>query len=185
MPIKKSKKILFLSSVMATFSVLVFLTMFFIIKSLNQSSLEKSNEIKNEIEKDESLFFIKKDIENNKILLEKIDNYVIKSDEVVNFIQAIEGLALNNGLKSEVKSVSFTSFSDIDSSYLELTKVKINVVGEWGNVEYFLQILENYPLKINIANISLSKFTSNTVKGKTISQWSGDFEFTVVKLKDK
>lgn len=185
MPIQKTKKILVISFLLALLSISVFVFMFFVINSLNESSLKNSIEIEDGIKKDESLFLIKKDLEDNKVSLEKISSFIVKPDEVVDFIQTIENLALNNGLKSEVKSVSFSPFSEMNSSYLELIKVKVTVIGEWRNVLFFIKVLESHPLKIDMTNISLNKFTDYTIGGKVVPQWLGDFEFTVVKLKDK
>ena len=60
----------------------------------------------------------------------------------------------------------------------------MNVIGEWKNVQFFLKELENYPLKITINSVSFNKYSDKVVNDKKISQWTGNFEFTVAKIKD-
>ncbi len=60
----------------------------------------------------------------------------------------------------------------------------MNVIGQWKDVQFFLALLENYPLKITVKSVSLSTFGTYEVKGKNVPEWSGDFEFTALKLKD-
>ena len=49
-------------------------------------------------------------------------------------MKSLDKLTLNNGLKSEVKSISFTPISGSEYQNLELADIKIDVIGEWRNV---------------------------------------------------
>ena len=93
-------------------------------------------------------------------------------------------MVASSSLKSQVDSISYDQSSDLSAVSAEFLDVKISVEGTWSNIHFFLKLLENYPLKIDIKSVSLKQFTTYTVGGKQVPQWSGDIDFTVVKFKD-
>lgn len=185
MPSKKTKKILFIWTIVTIAIASVFAFMLWTILASDKVYISKSLEIKEEIKKADSFLFIKKDVETNKDSINKIYDYIIKPEEVVNFMQKIEDLAKNNSLKSEVKSVSFEAIADTTLSNLESMKIQVSVSGDWKNVAYFLELLENYPASLNIKKVSLNNNAHVLVKNKKVSQWTGVFDFSVIKIKDK
>jgi len=184
MPSEKTKKILLIWIVITTLFAGSFCFMIWKIFSFGAVSTAESIEIRNETQKGESYLFMKKDIETNKNSINKVYDYIVKSDDTVGFIQKIEDLAKNNGLKPEVKSVSFEGIANSDVSNIESMRIQLDVTGEWKNVSYFLELIENYPISLNLKRFSLNK-TDITVKNKKISQWTGGFDFSVIKIKDK
>ena len=93
-------------------------------------------------------------------------------------------MILNSELKSDISAVSNEAYNKGNLIGVELLRVKMNVIGEWKNVQFFLKELENYPLKITINSVSFNKYSDKVVNDKKISQWTGNFEFTVAKIKD-
>lgn len=181
----KTKKIFIARFVLAILMITVFAFMTWLILFFDDISTVKSIEIRDETKKGESFLFIKKDIENNKNSINKVYDYIIKADGAVDFMQNIENLAKSSGLKSEVKSVSFDPVSGVKLSGVESMRVRFDVIGEWKDVEYFLELLENYPMHLVINKIALNKFSDYLVKDKKIPQWLGSFEFSIIKVKDK
>lgn len=184
MPSKKTKKILLVWIVVAAVFAGAFAFVLWSVFSFDAISTAKSIEIRDETKKGESYLFMKKDIETNKNSINKVYDYIIKPDDVVNFMQKLEDLARDNNLKSEVKAVSFEGVSGANLSNVESMRVLVDVTGEWKNVEYFLEVLENYPISLDIKKFSLSK-TDIVVKNKKVPQWTGSFDFSVIKVKDK
>jgi hypothetical protein len=166
-------------------AVSIFVFILWDINSINNKFTLKAFEIKSEADKQDTFFSTKRDWGENNVKINNLDSYVMSSDGVANFIERLGSLTLNNGLKSEVKSISFGTVSGRNYRNIELVDIKIDVIGEWRNVEYFLEILENYPLAIDIKSFNMSKFSDYEKNNKKISQWLGSFEFTVVKLKEK
>jgi len=184
MPSKKTKKILLVWIFISAILAVAFAFALWSIFSFDAVSTAKSIEIKDETKKGESYLFMKKDIENNKNSINRVYDYIIKSDEIVNFMQKIEDLAKENGLTPEVKSVSFEGVAGNNISNIESMRILVDVTGEWKSVEYFLEILENYPISLDIKKFSLNK-TDIVIKNKKVPQWTGSFDFSVIKIKDK
>ena len=183
MPLLKTKKILTITLIVDIILFSIFVFIYLNIKSAGDEFSSKAILIESELDKQTAFLSMKKDLEANSIGINNLSNYVISSDGIVDFMKSLDKLTLNNGLKSEVKSISFTPISGSEYQNLELADIKIDVIGEWRNVEYFLKVLENYPLSLSITNFSMSKFSDYQVKGKKIPQWLGSFDFTVLKMK--
>jgi hypothetical protein len=147
-------------------------------------SNNKEDQIKNEIKKQESRSFMQKDLDDANIYKNKINEFIIKEGDIVGFIKILEDMVSSSGLKSEVKSVSAESNDDLGVINSEYIRVKLDVTGGWNNIQFFLKLIENYPLKIDIDKVFLTKFSDYEARNKEMPQWLGSFEFTVVKLKD-
>ncbi len=184
MPEKKTKALATFTLILALFSLSVYFSMFFFMKNRISETMQKQNEIKTAIEKKESLSLTQKSIEDNQVNEDKISGYIVKSNSVADFIKIMESIVASSGLKSQVGSISYESSNNLSAFNAELLDVKITALGPWSNIHFFLQLLENYPLKIDIRSVSLKKFTDYVVKGKDVPQWSADIDFTVVKFKD-
>ncbi|MCX6717150.1 MAG: hypothetical protein NTU76_00550 [Candidatus Taylorbacteria bacterium] len=122
-----------------------------------------------------------KELLNNKNYTDKLSEYIISSNGVIDFIDILEKKISSNNLKSDVKSLVYEAGSIPN---LELARIKIDVTGEWKNVVFFLKLLENYPLKISIENVSFKKFSEYKIGSKDVPQWVGSLEFTVLKYKE-
>jgi len=184
MPKKKTKILIVILLVIDIISLGVFVFLFSFTKNLIAESIDKENDIKTELKKEDIRILMKGDLSLSKIYQKELANYMIPSGGTVDFIKTLEQLSLNSGVKSDIKTVASEKYNEGDSIGEELLRINMNITGEWKNVEFFLSSLENYPLKIDIKNISLDKFSEYIVKGKSIPEWAGNFEFTVVKIKD-
>ena len=183
MPKKETKILVTVLLLINILSIGAFMSLFYFTKSLIAESVNKEDEIKKELKKEDSRDLMKDDLILGKTYQEKLMNYMISSDGTVDFIKTLEQLVLSSELKSDIKIVSSEPYSKDSSIPVELLRIKMDVTGEWKNIQFFLTSLENYPLKIDIKKVSLDKFSDYIVKGKVTPEWAGSFEFTVVKLK--
>lgn len=184
MPKKKTKNLVIILIILNIFSISFFLFLFNHTNDLITESVLIENELKNEIKRDDARVFMKEDLLRAKSYEEKISGYVISKEGTVDFIKTLEQLVSSSSLKSNIKNVSNENYEKGNAIGAELMKVNVDVIGEWKNIIYFLKLLENYPLKIDIKTISLNMFSSYTVGGKIVPQWVGSFEFSIVKMKD-
>ena len=184
MPKKETKTLVAILLLIDIISIGTFIFLFFFTKNIIKESVNKENEIKIELKKEDIRIFMKDNLILGKMYQDKLTDYIIPNGGTVDFIKTLEQLVLNSGLKSDIKTVSNELYSEGNSLGLEFIKINMNVIGEWKNVQFFLTLLENYPLKINIKKMSLNKFSDYIVNGKEIPEWSGNLEFTVVKVKD-
>lgn len=182
---KKETKILILTLLLINIlSIGFFVLSLYFTDSLVKKSINTEDIIEVELKKEDIKSLMKDDLAQGKIYQEKLTNYIIPSDGTVDFIKILEQLVLNSGLKSDIKNVSNKPFPAGNTIGMEYLSVSMDVTGEWKNVQFFIKSLENYPLKIDITKLSLSKFSDYVIKGKNVPIWSGDIEFTVVKIKD-
>lgn len=184
MPRKKTKFLFLILSLLVVVSMGFFVFLLSFTNNLIIDSVDKEGQIKKELTRQDSLILMKDTLVTAKQYQDQIMGYAIPAGGTVDFIKDLEQLVSNAGIKSDIKSVSSEKYDKGDSMGLELVRVKMDVIGEWKNVDFFLTLLENYPLKIDINDISLNKFSDYVVGKKTIPEWSGNFEFTVVKIKD-
>lgn len=185
MPKKKTKNILIMFLVLDLILIAVFSIFYLYMKEQNIDTNDKENRIKNEIKKQEARSLMQEDLNESKIYGEKIKDLIIGQENIVGFIKIIEDLVYSSGLTFEMKSVSAESNDNLKIINSEYIRVKLDVVGEWKNIQFFLNLLENYPLKINIDKVIFTKFSDYEAKSKKMPQWLGSFEFTVIKIKDK
>ncbi|MBU6370633.1 MAG: hypothetical protein KGH93_00635 [Patescibacteria group bacterium] len=108
--------------------------------------------------------------------------YIVPQNGIVDFITTLDSIIATSGVKADVGSIGVTAGGA--PAGMELVDVKASATGAWNNIEYFLTLLETYPLKIDIRSASMRQFSSYTVRGRQVPQWSLDVEFTVLKLKD-
>lgn len=184
MPKRKTKILAAFSFILALAALGAFFFLFSFMKGKVAEAVNEENEIKVQIEKEDSLSSMQRSIEDNQADENEIAGYVIPSNSVADFIQTLDTLVATSGLESEVDSVNYVPSAALTPENAEDVDVKISVEGAWSNVMFFLQLLEHYPLKISIESVSLKQYAEYTVKGKEIPQWSADIDFTAVKFKD-
>jgi hypothetical protein len=184
MPKKETKILIIILLLINLLSISAFVFIYNYTKGLIVRSVETENIIKTEIKKEDSRVLMKGDVILGEMYQDKLMEYIIPSGGTVEFLKTLEQLVLNTGLKYDIQSVENLPYAKGGAIGAELLKINVNVIGEWNSIQYFLKSLENYPLKIDISDISLNKVSDYVVGGKTIPQWSGSFEFTVVKLID-
>ncbi len=182
MPQKKTK--ILLASLLITDLILavIFFMMFSYTRSQISKTIEETNQIKIEIKKEESRSLMRKDIEDANNYKDIFNAYLIHEDDVVSFIKILESMVATSSLKSEVNSVTYQPSSTLTPIGGQLLRVNTTVTGEWKNIQFFLQLLENYPLQISIQKVSFDK-SSSEINGKKVPQWSANFDFTVIILK--
>jgi Tfp pilus assembly protein PilO len=184
MPKNETKILAIILIVIDILSIVAFIFLYNFTTNQITESVNKEDQIKLKLKKEDTITLMKDDLAQGKMFQDNLTAYMIPSGGTVEFIKTIEQLVLNTGLKSDIKTVANEPYDKGSAINAELLRVNMDVIGEWKNIQFFLQSLENYPLKINLVNVSFNKFSDYTINGKTVPQWSGTFEFTVVKIKD-
>jgi len=184
MPKRKTKILVLLAFLSAAVSVSAFFILFSLMQGKVADTIAKTDEIQMALEKQRSLSFIQKSIADNQTSENALAGFIIPANSVSDFIQTLEDLVATSSLKSQVNSISYQSSSALSAVGAELVDVQMGVIGTWSNIHFFLELLENYPLKIVIKSASLKQFATYTIAGKQVPEWSLDIEFTAVKFKD-
>jgi Tfp pilus assembly protein PilO len=182
---KKETKILVIALILIN-ALLVgaFIFLYNFTKNLIAESVSMSDDIKAELKKDEIRVLMRSDLTQGKIYQDELASYMLPSDSAVDFIKTVDQLVASSSLKSNISNVASEPYTKGNAINAELLKMNITVVGNWKNIQFFIKLLENYPLKIGINQLSLNKISDTVINGIQIPQWSGNIEFTVVKIKD-
>lgn len=181
MPRKETKILVTILIVLDLMAVIFFIILFSFTQNQISDTVLKTEEIKAAIKERETLYLMKNDITYGKDYENNLSQYIIGKNDIAGLIKIIEGLATSSNLKFEINSIGNEPSTKLSPIGAELVKMNITASGEWKNLQFFLNLLENYPLKISITNLSLARSGLNVRKAPL---WSGTFEFTVVKLKD-
>ncbi len=183
MPKKETKTLISIILFLDIISIGVFLLLYLNTKNLVAESINKENDIKLELIREDGSTMMKEDLALAKKYQEKIHSYIIPKAGTVDFIKVLEEMVSNSGLKSNIKTVVNQAYDKGNSVGTENLKINMDVIGEWKNIQFFLSLLENYPLKIDIQKVSFNKLSDSFISSKKMVSWVGGFEFTVVKFK--
>jgi len=105
-----------------------------------------SNEIDNEHSKKQVEIDMQKIHDDTKEERLRLNELIIKEENVVKFIELIEKVGEDSNTKLELSTITKES---------EKVKAKIIASGTWGNVMMALGMLENLPLSTVISNLHL------------------------------
>jgi hypothetical protein len=184
MPIKKTLNLFIFLIIINVAVFSTFGVMFYLFGRNAADISDKTALIKEQIQKQESVAMMKKDLADNREEIGNLNKYVVGSDGVVDFIKSVEKMSSGNSLKSEIKSVTFEPVTGYPSENTELMRIRLDSIGEWKDVVFLLKTLEDYPLNLVLQSVSFSKFSDYQSGKKTIPQWLGSFDFTVLKMKN-
>lgn len=123
--------------------------------------------------------------------IKRVENSIIRSTEVVNFIENLEALAHDNGLSIKNDSIN-TEEGDpkLSSGNLVFLKIKSTTVGSWAGTYRFLSQLESLPYKVRIDSFSITSTSFGAVNeagqplpADPVKGWEAVFEIKVLKYK--
>lgn len=140
----------------------------------------EANKLKNlyqntesESSKEEKFLAIKSITEANKESLQTLEDFFVKKDDEVKFIEQIETTARTSAIKFEIVSIDVKA--NQPNSFEENVSVKVSAGGGWGDIMSFINKLEKMPFGVLIGNINLDA----NVPGS----WAGSIEFVIFREK--
>ncbi len=174
---RKETKILVTTLLFSSIGALIiFIALYTFTQSQVTDTVKKENQAKDQIVRNDTLLLMKNDIKFGEENEQALFSYIVPADGIASLLATVEGFTASSSLTYDIAALDYESSDAISPFGLEYAHIDIHVNGSWKNIHHFLDLLEAYPLKINLRNISLDKTASSGV-------WSGDIEFTVVKFK--
>jgi len=166
---------LFLSITFLLVSSLFFLYFYGEIQNNNQESkLAETNWHIETVRRDETknLDNLIKSIEND---ITEIEAHFAQSTDVVPFLDALEALAKQAGVKAEVESVDLSE----DKTGL---LVGMKMSGDFVNLYAFLTLLENSSYELEFVSVHVEKevVAENAPKSATTPVWNGSFKMKLL-----
>jgi Tfp pilus assembly protein PilO len=182
---KKTKNAIIFMTILVIVAVVAYVMFFVSIKNKNENVSLITNEIDIAVEKEVKLKSVKNlvnDIEEDRL---KLDTYFIKDDEVVDFIESVEGMAEDADISAEVTAVDIGDYKNNvnqASDMVERLLLSLKVYGKWNDVFHFISLIEKMPFVVNLSNINIGAVYSNN---KKTSYWQGTFKMSALKLKEE
>lgn len=164
--------------VIYTLYVLVFLGVyvyiFFHIQEKNASAAAAHVRVAQLQEQNQQMNNLNSTIRNIQNRKEKLHEFFVDSERIVNFLETIEKMGTDSGADVTVRSISE---GETSAQTVNELKLDLAVDGTWSHVYHFISLLENLPLKITVDTISLGK--RNSQEG---TQWSGSIAVRVLQI---
>ncbi len=144
--------------------------------------------------RNDSLIAIKSSLSENQDFISQIDSLFIPSDGAVAFINMLETLGQQSGVKVSINSVGVTQDPKIAKDFKQTLHLNLMTDGSWSNTFAFLSIVENLPYRIQFeqVNLTLSGGADSILyKGANMNSprtraanesWNGIFDVTVLQL---
>ncbi len=181
MPRKETKALVVIILIFDTALLAFWIVMFSFTKNQIADTISSGNEIRSEIIKSDTAFLMKNDIKYGNDYENNLDSYVVGKDNVSDLIKTVENAAVSSNLKESISQISYDSSDALSALGMEYVKISMSMTGSWKNIHFFIDTLEEYPLKIDIDDVSLDVIPASS--GTKTPQWSGSLDFTVIKFK--
>lgn len=109
-----------------------------------------------------------------------LQNFFVKKQGEVEFIEYLEQSAKEHGLEIKIDSVSLDSTKEMAHKGMEYLVLRFSVSGTWAQVWNFSQALEVLPYSIDVDSLVLLR--TDTDKTKPVL-WKGVYSIYVLKKK--
>lgn len=110
---------------------------------------------------------------------ERVENFLIKDDKIVNFIEIVESVGDITNTKLEISSLNKES---------NAVKAKVSVMGTWTGIMRALILIENLPVSSKISNVVINTsngLDKNSSENKTlgVNTWKLVFDIEAITIK--
>ena len=155
------------------------------IKNKEENISEMQNGLSSTVKSEELYTSMQTAVLNSSDQILEVNNSIVPSDGDVTFIEGLETMARNNGLKIGIDSLTFQEDPLLSSSSLTFFNIKGTTNGNWAGTYLFLAELESFPYKVKINRFSFSNISEqqNGTKAPTTNSWDSNFDISVLKFK--
>src|SRR3989344_5762644 len=137
-------------------SIFVYVTFLFVVRGkINSIELAYSNTASTLALEEESRK-IKIITEENSSQIESVNKYFVEKGDEVLFIEDVERLAKESGIKFDIVSISPVKPQSSNAESKKIA-VKMNIQGSWSKILLFIDGLEKLPFGISIQGFNLDK----------------------------
>jgi hypothetical protein len=89
----------------------------------------------------------------------RVRSQFIGENDVVPFIEQIEGLAEASGVQLDIRSVAVVDAGERDANH-EWLSLSLSALGSWSNVQHFLALVEHFPATLVVGQLRLGRQAS-------------------------
>jgi Tfp pilus assembly protein PilO len=151
---------------------LYFLSLYFVLVEIKKIENYYSDTQSKSAKEDQSRV-LRSVADSNKETIKKLRDFFVQKGDEVKFIEQIENLARQSGIKFEISSIE----PKVDDSQIfkDDLIIKMNLEGSWSNIIKFVNGLEKMHFGVMIQDLSLDT--------KLTAGWSGFVRFVIFKEK--
>lgn len=150
---------------------------FIYIKNTNIEIAELISAIDQQIKIEERLRSIENIAEDTVLSRVELDSYFVGQDDIVQFIEVVEGLSSITGEEITIASVDLEE-GDNTSAY-QFLRLRLTTKGAWKETIHFIALLEALPNYVLVERGSLELRSAD----EETEEWSGSFDIKVAMLK--
>lgn len=181
MKTSSTKSLLILFSVIALVFLAILIFGIYYIKSKNNHTLELISQV--ELGSNNSLLIqtIKSNNTGTSSEITELNEITLTKEKLVGFIENLEQMGKDHGLKIKILSVSAEDNSD--KSQPQKINIQVETQGEWKPSMKYIHLVENLPYRtvINSSQINLDSGSINLSSGSTTSNkrnWKSNLSLT-------
>jgi hypothetical protein len=156
----------------ASIVITIFAYVFIYNKTITQADhyVEANSEVLKEGSKRNSEQELIKIHESTKLDRDRLLNFLVPEDKIVNFIESVEKVGEYSNTELELSSITTEG---------DKVKTKVNVKGGWSSVMTALVLLENLPYSSYISNVKIDSSTDTKVR------WTMSLDLEAILIKNK
>lgn len=113
--------------------------------------------------------------------IDNLQNFFVKKQGEVQFIEFIEGVAKNEGLVVGIDTLSLDSSEEMKVHGMEYLVLRFHVSGPWSRVWNFSQSLEVLPYSVDVESLALIREDTKQTTGPVM--WKGVYNIRILKKK--
>jgi len=176
---KKAKVFLWVAILLNVVAVVLYGGAGYIVKQKSNHVAKMKETIQSAIDEKEYISTIRSIAEDTLKEREIIDGYFTENNDVVDFMEKLEELAVHSGVSMELSSVDVKveSINDIERGVLFLG---ISSSGTWNEIMYFLDLIQTLPDIVDMKDVRMNKAD----KKDDVQIWRGNFEFSLESFLD-
>lgn len=185
----KTKKILLILIILDVLLFLFGSFVFWNVQKINKETVSLTREAALNTKREMALGSVEKMLNDTRPSINSLETFFVGTDSVVVFIERVENLARDVGVKLVTQNVAEDDAGFSKEDFKKSLKLKVSVSGSWKNILKLVALLENLPYKISLNNITISSdgeiisSDERLSKTNTTPVWSGVLELSVLKLK--
>ena len=166
MPKTKYKKFLILAVCLLAIAILIWVSLFMLIRSTAKSLAQEQEALRTESEKEIYVTEVSRDLRETEDLRMGIESFFVKAGEEAFFLEKVETLAAHANL--QIKIFNFEKREKV--LYLNF-----QTQGSFSDSYYFLSLIESLPYNLSIVKVLLREAETNGQK-----TWEGRYEITLL-----
>ncbi len=179
---------LIISVLAAVFILLADAYLFWLIGMVTVNIADIGTKIDTELRRSENSMAVKSLMEKTKTERAQLENNLIPHDGEVEFIELLESFGGQIGARTSIDGVSFEAVKISSTTPmigdLEIIKVRLQVTGDWSQINSYLYLVENLPYRTTIDRLDTVLGGESVLLGKnTKRSWNLTMDISVYKKK--